>query len=144
MEALMPNEMALLVADVYELAGLLRRSGEVAAAAEGQTQARWQLLSVISDEALTVPQAARRLGVTRQGVQRVANDLTAAGLAEFQSNPDHRTSPLLALTGEGRTVLAAITERAAVVNKRLAATLGPAALKATRDGMQRLILDLKQ
>jgi DNA-binding MarR family transcriptional regulator len=139
----MPDEMALLVADVYELAGLLRRSGEVTAAAQGQTQARWQLLSVICDGALTVPQAARRLGVTRQGIQRVANDLVGAGLAEFQSNPDHRTSPLLALTGRGRAVLEAITERAAVVNSRLSATLGPSALQATRDGIRRLILELR-
>jgi DNA-binding MarR family transcriptional regulator len=140
----MPNEMALLVADVYELAGLLRRSGEVTAATQDQTQARWQLLSVICDEALTVPQSARRLGVTRQGVQRIANDLISAGLAEFQSNPDHRTSPLLALTGDGRAVLEAITERAALTNARLADTLGPGALQATREGLRRLILELRE
>lgn len=91
----MSDEIARLVADVFELAGLLRRSGEVVAAREGHTQARWQLLSVVSDRALTVPQAARRLGVTRQGVQRVANDLVVCGLAELRHNPDHRTSPLL-------------------------------------------------
>lgn len=138
----MPDEMALLVADVYELAGLLRRSGEVAAAAHGQTQSRWQLLSVVCDEALTVPQAARRLGVTRQGVQRVANDVVAAGLAEFQPNPDHLTSPLLTLTRDGREVLDAITARAAAINARLAAVLGPTSLRATRGGVRRLISDL--
>lgn len=63
----MPDEMALLVADVFEAAGLLRRSGEAIAATEGQTQARWQLLSVVSEEPLTVAQAARRLGIARQG-----------------------------------------------------------------------------
>lgn len=140
----MSDEMALLVADVYELAGLLRRSGEVTAATQGQTQARWQLLSVICEEALTVPQAARRLGITRQGIQRVANDLVEADLAEFQSNPDHRTSPLLALTDNGRDVLEAITERAAVSNSRLAAALGPASLRATHQGIRRLILELKR
>ncbi len=88
----MSDEIARLVADVFELAGLLRRSGEVVAAREGHTQARWQLLSVVSDRALTVPQAARRLGVTRQGVQRVANDLVVCGLAELRHNPDHRTT----------------------------------------------------
>lgn len=67
----MSDEIARLVADVFELAGLLRRSGEVVAAREGHTQARWQLLSVVSDRALTVPQAARRLGVTRQVVAEV-------------------------------------------------------------------------
>lgn len=135
--------IAPLVADVFELAGLLRRSGEAIAAGEGQTQARWQLLSVVSDQALTVPQAARRLGVTRQGVQRVANDLIAAGLAERRPNLDHRASPLLAPTDNGRCVLRAITERATVVNNRLAEAVEPATLQATRDGMQRLIAALK-
>ncbi|MGW8557309.1 hypothetical protein [Streptomyces tubercidicus] len=41
----MAEELALLVADVYEAAGALRRAGETLAAAEGQTQARWQLMS---------------------------------------------------------------------------------------------------
>jgi hypothetical protein len=65
-------------------------------------------------------------------------------LAEFQSNPDHRTSPLLALTNDGRDVLDAITERAAVANTRLAAALEPATLRTTHDGIRRLILDLKR
>lgn len=139
----MADELAMLVADVYELAGLLRRSGEAVAAAEGQTQARWQLLSVVAEQALTVPQAARRLGVTRQGVQRVANDLVAAGLAELKANPDHRTSPLLALTDGGRSILRAITERANVVHKNLAHTLEIDDIRATRRGIQRLIVALK-
>ncbi|KUH69683.1 hypothetical protein AU184_11245 [Mycolicibacterium novocastrense] len=137
------DEMALLIADVYELAGLLRRSGEAIAAGEGQTQARWQLLSAVSELPLTVPQAARRLGVTRQGVQRVANDLVAAGLGEFRPNPDHRTSPLLAPTAEGHRVLRGITERALVVNNRLADALEPSTLQATREAIQRMITALQ-
>ena len=139
----MSDEIALLVADVFELAGLFRRSGELAAAASGQTQTRWQLLSVISEEALSVSQAARRLGVTRQGVQRVANDLVRAELAEFTPNPDHQTSPLLTLTDAGRTVLEEITERAVLVNNRLAAALGPVTLHATREGIRQLIREME-
>jgi DNA-binding MarR family transcriptional regulator len=139
----MADEMALLVADVFELAGLLRRTGEAAAAREGQTQARWQLLSAVSEEALTVPQAARRLGVTRQGVQRVANDLLAAELLELRPNPDHRTSPLLAPTENGRSTLRSITARARVVNDKLTDTLGVRTLETTRDGVRRLIDGLK-
>ena len=89
----MPDEIALLVADVYEAAGALRRLGERTARAEGLTQARWQVLSVASEEALTVPQAARRLGVTRQNVQRVANDLVELGHAAYTANPDHGVHP---------------------------------------------------
>ena len=44
-----PGELALLVADVFEAAGVLRRYGERTAATAGQTQARWQLLSVVSE-----------------------------------------------------------------------------------------------
>ncbi len=139
----MADEIALLVADVYELAGLLRRTGEAIAAREGQTQARWQLLSVISDEALTVPQAARRLGVTRQGVQRLANDLLDADLAEFVPNPDHRTSPLLALTDSGRRALRAIGKRAAVVHSQLSKELGSTTVATTREGVAQLIAALK-
>lgn len=77
------------------------------------------------------------------GVQRVANDLVVCGLAELRHNPDHRTSPLLVLTENGRRVLQAITERAIVVNNRLADAVDPAALQATRDSLRRMIVALK-
>lgn len=138
----MSDEIARLVADVFELAGLLRRSGEVVAAREGHTQARWQLLSVVSDRALTVP-CRSPPWCYPSGVQRVANDLVVCGLAELRHNPDHRTSPLLVLTENGRRVLQAITERAIVVNNRLADAVDPAALQATRDSLRRMIVALK-
>ncbi|MFD4915864.1 MarR family winged helix-turn-helix transcriptional regulator [Streptomyces virginiae] len=135
----MPDEMALLVADVFEAAGLLRRSGEAIAATEGQTQARWQLLSVVSEEPLTVAQAARRLGIARQGVQRVANDLTREDLAAFRPNPDHRGSPLLTLTPHGRRVLDRITLRAADVHRTLAADITVDEITAARALLRRLV-----
>ncbi|WP_179475440.1 MarR family winged helix-turn-helix transcriptional regulator [Mycolicibacterium vinylchloridicum] len=139
----MADEMALLVADIYELAGLLRRSGEAMAAREGQTQARWQFLSVISDDALTVSQAARRLGVTRQAVQRVANELVGEGLVDVGANPDHQTSPLLTLTDHGRGVLARISKLAAVDNNRLVRAVGADMVHTTRRGVRQLIATLR-
>lgn len=139
----MADEMALLIADVYELAGLLRRSGEAVAAREGQTQARWQVLSVISGHALTVPQAARRLGVTRQAVQRVANDLVGDGLVELDTNPDHRTSPMLTLTDRGRRVLARINTFAAAENERVAEAVGADVVRRTHAGIRRLAAALR-
>ncbi len=139
----MADEMAMLVADVYELAGLLRRAGEAIAAREGQTQARWQFLSVISDEALTVPQAARRLGVTRQAVQRVANELADDLLVELASNPDHRTSPLCRLTGDGRRILARINKIAEVENRRVAHAVGVDVVKAADRGVRSVTAALR-
>jgi DNA-binding MarR family transcriptional regulator len=129
------REAALLVADVYELAGLLREVGEEIAVGQGQTQARWQLLSVVSDPPLSVPQAARRLGISRQAVQRVANDLVTDGLAEFTTNPDHRTSPLLGLTDAGDGALATITQAASRFNRELGAALGERRIRELRRGV---------
>ena len=100
--------LPLVVADVYELAGALRRRGDELAGQLGQTQARWQVLSVVSEGDWTVPAAARRLGVSRQAVQRIADLLVEDELARYEDNPAHRRSPLLHLTDAGRDVLARI------------------------------------
>jgi DNA-binding MarR family transcriptional regulator len=60
----------------------------------------------------TVPQIGRRLGVSRQSVQRVANELAADGMASFEPNPDHKASPILALTATGRQALKRINTAA--------------------------------
>ena len=90
-----------------------RRLGERTVATEGQTQARWQVLSVISEADWTVPMTADRLGTSRQAVQRIANELVDEGLAAFDYNPRHRLSPFLRLTPYGHGMLDAITEPAA-------------------------------
>ena len=77
----------LLVADVYELAGRSRATSEAIAQRHQQTAARWHLLSVLRDEAMTVPGIARRLGQSRQSVQRVADDLIAAGCVRWRPTP---------------------------------------------------------
>jgi len=114
------DTFALLVADLYEAAGVLRRRGERIAASAGQTQARWQLMSAVSDGNWTVPMAADRLGTSRQAVQRIADELAGEGLAVFDDNPRHRRSPFLRLSEEGRRVLAAISEEARQRNTALA------------------------
>jgi DNA-binding MarR family transcriptional regulator len=70
------------------------------------------VLSVLSGGGRTVPQVARRLGVTRQSVQRVANLLAAEGLIESAPNPDNARSPLFRLSERGEDVLAGITRAA--------------------------------
>jgi DNA-binding MarR family transcriptional regulator len=133
------DAFALLVADVYEAAGVLRRLGERSAATEGQTQARWQLLSVISEGDWTVPTTADRLGTSRQAVQRIANELVEGGLASFADNPRHRRSQLLRITADGRRVLDAITTRARVHNVALLDDARGIDVPATRAALQRLI-----
>ena len=113
------EQYRLLMADVYELAGLSRRTSEAIAKELGQTVARWQVLSVVSAGPHTVPAIARRLGLTRQGVQRVADDLLAARLLKASPNPDHVRSPLLTLTDRGQPVLEQLTQRSDAARGRL-------------------------
>ena len=127
-----PDLVPLIIADVYELAGLFRRNGEGIARGVGQTQARWQVLSAASDGPKTVPQIARRLGVTRQNVQRIADLLVADGLARYAANPDHLGSPHLVLADKGHRTLARLTRAGRSLHAALARRLADVDLERLR------------
>jgi DNA-binding MarR family transcriptional regulator len=110
----------LLVADVYELAGSFRRLGDAIAGTVGQSQARWQVLSAVSGGGKTVPRIARRLGLARQSVQRVADLLVGDGLCDYLPNPDHKRSPLVRLTIKGETQLRKLSAAADHRHRELA------------------------
>lgn len=101
----------LLIADVYEVAGRSRQTSEALARSVGQTVPRWHLMSVISDGPRSVADAARRLGLARQSVQRVAGQLLADGLATSTPDPADARAPRLALTPAGRDTLRDLVER---------------------------------
>ncbi len=130
--------LAAFIADVLELAGLFRRVADEIAQQEGQTQSRWYALSVFSDAPLTVSQAARRLGTTRQAVQRTANELLAGGLATTEPNPDHRASPYIVLTPEGHTTLARISKAATHARQEWFSNRNALNLVAAHHEVQRL------
>lgn len=130
--------LALVVADIFDAAGVFRRNGERIASFAGQTQARWQLMSVVSDGDWTVPMAADRLGTSRQAVQRVANELVDDGLAALVDNPRHRRSPFLCLTEEGEQALDAITGQAQRRHQALLAKLDGVNLVEIRAGLRQL------
>lgn len=92
---------------VFEVNRLLRDAGERISATAGQTHSRRMVLQAAGDRA-TVPDIARQLGLQRQSVQRVADELVQAGLAHYEDNPHHRRSRLLVITAAGKTALAAI------------------------------------
>ena len=131
--------LPLIIADVYELAGRFRDHGEGIARTVGQSQARWQVMSAASASPRTVPQIARRLGVTRQNVQRIADALVSEDWASFEPNPDHRGSPHLVLTARGRAALADITKAAKAYHTTLARKLADADVKIIHRGLRRLL-----
>ena len=60
----------------------------------------------VSEQPLTVAQVARRMGLARQGVQRIVNDLKRLGMVTFESNPDHKRAPLIVVTKKGLATMA--------------------------------------
>jgi DNA-binding MarR family transcriptional regulator len=133
------DEIPLLIADLFEAAGAMRRHGDRIAAEAGQTQARWQLLSVVSEGDWTVPRIAHRLGISRQAVQRVADELRDDGLVTAETNPYHQRSPLIRLTPTGRDALAAISAHARRWHRGLGKTLDSADVATARRVMRALL-----
>ena len=104
-------------------------AGEALARVGRQTLARWVILDAIEDGPATVAQIARRRGIARQAVQRVADLLVADGLAAYELNPSHRRAKLLRPTPDGREALRAISEAQKPWADALGAEIGEAHLR---------------
>jgi DNA-binding MarR family transcriptional regulator len=94
-----------LVLRVFRLNGRLLEAGDHLAAPVGQTSARWQVMGCIDDEARTVADVARIMGLARQSVQRVADLLVKDGLAVYSENPHHKRAKLVKLNAKGLKAL---------------------------------------
>ena len=107
-----------LILETFRLNGALLASGNQLTKPFGLTSARWQVLGPIADESLTVAQIARRMGLARQGVQRIVNDLERLGVVVLEPNIDHKRAPLVTLTESGKEIMAEVDNaQAAWVNK---------------------------
>jgi DNA-binding MarR family transcriptional regulator len=114
----------LLIADVAELIGRSRTTSDALARTVGQTVARWHTMSVLSDRPQSVASAARRLGLTRQSVQRVANDLHADGLVTVTPDPNDARAPQFALTPHGQALVADLYARSDGARSELVSRAG--------------------
>ncbi|MFN3912385.1 MarR family winged helix-turn-helix transcriptional regulator [Hyphomonas sp.] len=97
-----------LVLEVFRLNGRLLAAGDRLVAETGLTSARWQVLGAIhfAGEPQTVSWLARSLGLTRQAVQRIVNELEGEGVVAFQPNPAHRRAQLITMTRQGQDAYA--------------------------------------
>ncbi len=128
-----------LVLSMLELYGLLTDHGIRITKPCGQSPARWQVLGAIPDEPLAVSQIARRMGLTRQSVQRVANILNNEGLVEYVINPDHQRSPKVRITPKGRAILNKINDRQASWANEIGKQMSLNDISTAKDIVQKLI-----
>jgi DNA-binding MarR family transcriptional regulator len=129
-----------LILSTFRANGLLLGAGDRLSAGEGLTSARWQVLGAVAlvERPLTVPQIARRMGLTRQSVHATVNRLVRDGFLELAPNSDHRRSPLVGLTTSGRAKYQAIDVLQAVWVNQLARGIGRSDLETT----QRVLVEL--
>lgn len=98
-----------LILEVFRLNGRLLSAGDALTRPVGQTSARWQVLGALDEEGRTVADIGRRMGLTRQSVQRTTDLLETDGLVSYADNPAHQRAKLAMLTSRGRATLDTIT-----------------------------------
>lgn len=148
-KATQPSPLADAVTEVillvFQANGLLLTAGDALAQHEELTSARWQVLGAVAlaQAPLTVPQIARRMGLTRQSVHATVNRLHADGLVQFVPNVDHRRSRLVRLTERGAARYAALAARQVSWSNRLGDGMELSALQTTAQTLIQLCTRLE-
>ncbi len=111
-----------LILEVFKLNGHLLSAGDQLVASLGLTSARWQVLGAIAFAGAPQPVAniARNMGLTRQAVQRVVNELESEGFLTFAPNPHHQRAKLVVLSKSGAKAFQAAAKRQAPWANQLA------------------------
>lgn len=102
-----------LILEVFRLNGRLLAAGDALVSDVGLTSARWQVLGAVAMSAVPLPVAhiARNMGLSRQAVQRLVNEMESDGLVRFAANPHHQRAKLVLLTARGRSAFDAAMKR---------------------------------
>jgi DNA-binding MarR family transcriptional regulator len=128
-----------LIIAVFRLNARLMEAAQELAAAGGITAAWWQVLGGVLDEPRSVAEIGRRMGMSRQGVQRVADLLVEHRLAEYRANPMHRRAKLLACTEAGYWAIRQISLVQHPWADEIGNEVGEGALRDALSAAQRLI-----
>jgi DNA-binding MarR family transcriptional regulator len=99
------------------------------------------VLRALQGEPATSSALAARIGITKQAIGRVVEEMRGAGLIAAGSDPrDGRARPL-ALTVRGEEMVAAATAVGEEVLAGLAGSLGADAARDLRAGLERIVAD---
>src|ERR1700710_2730987 len=87
----------------------------------------------------TLVALARDLGVTKQAVSRVVEDMRAARVARHRRRPTDGRARLLALTARGREMVGAAIEIGTRFEASMASELGVQRVRALRAGLEHVV-----
>ncbi|GAA3436782.1 MarR family winged helix-turn-helix transcriptional regulator [Kutzneria kofuensis] len=127
---------------VFRVHGQILEVSEDLSRPVGLTAARWQVLGAVLPEPLPVSGIARAMGLTRQGVQRIADLLVEQGLAEYRPNPAHQRAKLLAVTEAGLAAVHRIQPAHREFAQRLSDQLGAEEFEQVAAALEKLVAAL--
>jgi DNA-binding MarR family transcriptional regulator len=135
-----------LVLEVFRLNGRLIAAGDTLVAPIGLTSARWQVLGAIAllDEPAPVVRIADAMGLSRQSVQRLVDEMEGAGILAFRPNPHHKRAKLVVLTEEGRALFGAASKLQKPWAAALAAGIDSTILQSATAALAQLRTRLEQ
>lgn len=121
-----------LILEIFRVNGRLLGAGDALVADLGLTSARWQVLGAAAMAAVPLPVAhiARNMGLARQSVQRIVNELVADGVVRLAPNPHHARAKLVLATDKGAALFEAARGRQRPWAEALAAGLAGQDLEA--------------
>ena len=128
-----------LILLTFRLNGQLLEAAETMAAAGGLTAARWQVLGSVLDEPRSVASVARKMGLARQSVQRVADLLVRDGFAQWAPNPRHARAKLLEPTPRAYEAIRRIMALQQPWSRAVADQIGEGDLRRAVEVMQRVL-----
>ncbi len=88
------------------------------------TPAMSRMFAYVARGPIGVSALARHLGVSRQGVHKLASDAARLGLIEFVDSSDDRRIKLLRFTDKGRAMSVSAVREFRLIEEELAATIG--------------------
>lgn len=130
-----PEALTALIVEVFRLNGRLISTGDRLVSDLKLTSARWQVLgaAALAPSPQPVAWLARSMGLHRQGVQRIVNELLAERIVVLEDNPHHRRARLVRLTRKGEELFQAAGRRQRPWARRLARGLDAKAIHSARD-----------
>jgi DNA-binding MarR family transcriptional regulator len=127
--------MVELIGQSIRLNSRLQTTADRMSREEGLSGARWQVLSAVAQATrpATISDIARWLGLARQSVQRLADELAKDGLMTYQPNPKHQRASLVTVTTKAMKLLEQLDERRLAWAREVALTLPAADIKVASE-----------
>jgi DNA-binding MarR family transcriptional regulator len=121
--------------EIFRSNGALLAAGTALCQGTGLTSARWQVLGAVAmaGEPRTVAQVARAMGLTRQAVQRLADELEAQGVVRRVDHPESRRARPVQLTAAGRSLFDEMVRRQRPWAARIGAGIPQTELRTVLD-----------